>query len=753
MRRGKKGDPLRHVNARVGRWERPGIAAERHRSSERGQVLVLFALLLPLFLTLGSIVVSVGNWYVHKRHLQMQVDSAAFAAGTQFTGCFADGAAANTAIRAGALGYAGDRNRDATTTNLQVQESADVHVVLNSERYWEDGDPVDDPTLSATLDNSIVVPGDLMPPPSDPSDPCETRFLDVKGTDHDVPDVWPWLPFSPDAKAKARVEIHKVKAISGMLPFAVPEIEPGAVAAIFVDENAPGGSEILNALEISQTPPPPSSPLAKFNVYDGLVGGISVSSRDDIGVIVLVANQHTPNPNLGGTSLAAICTQSGVRCYSGAGQQSGLAMIHGYSSGAAPAVREVHLSGCADIVNGENLSAPYFSLVGDCAVVVSAQIDFGGAVNPQARLHTSPSCGGSSEALTSSDGVTWIGGTTLPDPSAATGPFHLSISWKTGGGGGGFTCFAGGPVARPYVANAKAGPVEYLALTATNGLGTPVPNAYSISKEPTAQPYTFMVTVGLRPPLRQSTLNDEAVLIRFASEDDPSLTQSIDCDIDSYSYPEPYGSMPGGKDAAEIAHGCVTPYAVSETLDCSEYGNGDLPPDPSPALEDATDCAQSKNGQVSSLRHGLAARFESPCTPNNWPDPPITPEKIDALFEDFGTDPRLVTLIVTEWGAFAGTGSTIVPIKYFAGFYVTGWDVSNTTAGCYGPGLQTGSPWNDPHPIHGSSYLTKQNKQHLDDGDVWGYFVTPVIPAPAGTSSEELCAFDELGTCIAVLVE
>jgi hypothetical protein len=66
---------------------------------------------------------------------------------------------------------------------------------------------------------------------------------------------------------------------------------------------------------------------------------------------------------------------------------------------------------------------------------------------------------------------------------------------------------------------------------------------------------------------------------------------------------------------------------------------------------------------------------------------------------------------------------------------------------------EVNSPWNDPHPIYGSSYLSRQNKLHLDDGDVWGYFVTPVIPAPAGTSSGELCDFDALGTCIAVLVE
>lgn len=697
-------------------------------------MLVLFALLLPLFLGVGSVVISVGNWYVHKRHLQTQVDSAAFAAGTQFTGCFAGSAAANVAIRGEALAFAGDVNRAPETTNVQVQEPEDVHVVLNGARYWRSGDPVDDAGLSATLDNTITYPGDPAPPPSDPSDPCETRFLDVKGTDLDAPDLWPWLTFAPDPKTHARVEIRKVRALGGMLPFAVPEVEPGAVGVILTDEDAADGNEVLAATEISRNTSPPTS-ISKFNVFDGMVGGIELSSRDNVSVVILVSKLTNPDPDLSGPSVAAICGRPGVRCYSAGSKQGGLALIHGYSTGSVlPAVRRVDVSGCNDTVN---LSGPYFTKTGDCIIAVNAEIDFGSATNPQARLHGNAGCNGSGTSMTQS-GTTWTAGTTLPEPSATTGQVSFSISWKAGSGG--FTCFSGGTVARPYVANGKSGPVDYLSLQAYDKDGVLMPNAYSLPKEPTMQPFTFMVTVGLRPPLRQSSLNDEAILIRFATEDDPSLTQSIDCDVDSYSYPPPYNSMP--KDAAEIAHGCVTPYAVNPTLDCSQYSLGDLPPDPAPELEEATDCAQSKNGQVSSLRQGISARFENPCTPNLWPDPPITEQEIQTLVDNFGTDPRMVTLVVTEFGAFAGTGSTIVPIKYFAGFYVTGWDYSNHTPGCSD---------NDPHPIYGTAY--KQNKPHLDDGDLWGYFITPVIPAPAGSASDDLCAFDALGTCIAVLVE
>ena len=120
--------------------------AGRCCARERGQAMVLFAIVLPLILAFGSVVISVGNWYVHKRHLQTQVDAAAFAGATKFVGCsfqFGDPVTANAAIKATALAYAGDTNRvptPADTFNLQEQEPEDVHVVLNSARYWAPGD-------------------------------------------------------------------------------------------------------------------------------------------------------------------------------------------------------------------------------------------------------------------------------------------------------------------------------------------------------------------------------------------------------------------------------------------------------------------------------------------------------------------------------------------------------------------------------------------------------------------------------------
>ena len=63
------------------------VSGRRLRAArESGQVVVLFGLLLPMILAMGAVVMDIGNWYVHKRHLQTQVDAAALAAAPSFTG-------------------------------------------------------------------------------------------------------------------------------------------------------------------------------------------------------------------------------------------------------------------------------------------------------------------------------------------------------------------------------------------------------------------------------------------------------------------------------------------------------------------------------------------------------------------------------------------------------------------------------------------------------------------------------------------
>ena len=86
-------------------------AAHGLAGNERGAIAVLFAVLTPAFLFLFLLVVDVGNWYVHKRHLQMSADAAALAGGAYFGNCFSSdptvAGGADDAIRNAAMTYAG----------------------------------------------------------------------------------------------------------------------------------------------------------------------------------------------------------------------------------------------------------------------------------------------------------------------------------------------------------------------------------------------------------------------------------------------------------------------------------------------------------------------------------------------------------------------------------------------------------------------------------------------------------------------
>ena len=191
--------------------------------------------------------------------------------------------------------------------------------------------------------------------PVTPGDPCSTKTLDVKATDHDVPLLTDLIPIRPDAKSKARVEIRQVVEQSGMLPWAVPEVDPAAVVALFVNEDSGNvvAAQRLAKRDVASLPflewstSPPGDPFG--------VSKVDLQS-ENTGVIVLVSKTD-PMPSVGG-SLSQICSQSPglVKCYAGSGNQDGLTFIHGWSDAngtpAAPVIRDVSVLNvdCEDLL-------------------------------------------------------------------------------------------------------------------------------------------------------------------------------------------------------------------------------------------------------------------------------------------------------------------------------------------------------------------------------------------------------------------
>jgi hypothetical protein len=722
-----------------------------HPRSQDGQTLVLFAVLLPLILLIAVLSVDVGNWWVHKKRLQTQVDAAALAAGPLFLECFRQEASvADSMIASEALKYAGDWRRDNSTLNLQVQEPADVFVALNSSQYWERADGTDPSSPAPGYGLDYTANGDdPSTPETESGHPCDARFLDVLATDDRVAPLWGLIPgvrddvLTPSPKAHAKVEIDKVRGLSGMLPWAIPEINPKAVAVLLVDEEAPADAALTYpSISLTQVDPAPTgfgefgvwqttSPQVR-NIRDGAVG----DDRARIGVVVLVSEKL--NPSLDG-SLQSICTQDlvNVKCY-GYGTNptatSGLYYIHGHAGRAM--LKDVRLENLD--CGADNKSAPWFAQAGDCNVRFRAVIDFGVHGDP-----TGPPTHASVNNMTwgpcgdNPDLGCWTSRSfTLPEAGLQqAGRQDFSISWSKGTGPSRTTgTFEG--VAHPYVADKHSGPVEYIEINAG-------PNpADSVGFDNNS----FTVRVGLNRPLVQTPKLDPPILLRFKGG---SLSQTVNCDVDNIAYEPPFkdgwdlNSM--FKDAAEIAYGCVTQYNTQGPGPCpSEYDTvAELPPDTTTPNPVPT-CAEGRPGEASKLREGLEYRFESftaeeypdtwPCSPNNWPQTALDP------YPDPG-DPRYVILIVTDFGTFDENNERVVKVRRFAGFYVTGWD-----SGPAGHGRNTGdcADINDPHPLNLSA--------NRDNGDVWGYFVSFVESVRAEPSNER-CDFDELNVCVVGLVE
>jgi hypothetical protein len=176
------------------------------------------------------------------------------------------------------------------------------------------------------------------------------------------------------------------------------------------------------------------------------------------------------------------------------------------------------------------------------------------------------------------------------------------------------------------------------------------------------------------------------------------LSQSIDCDP----------NIPNFQD--EVKLGCAPRYVTDDdATTCPTPSN--LWKSPQPWFCAATQGGASP-GQVD---HGLNDRIQlgrTTCADDNaWPTYPLD-------------DRRIVSLFLTPFGSFSGSGNTTVPVTGFATFYITG----------YG---------GDPCP----------HATPTDSGDIVGHFINSVVSDPGATPSPKFCDINSLVPCIPVLVK
>jgi hypothetical protein len=606
-------------------------------ADERGGVLVMVALGLPVLLLFLVFVIDVGNWFVHKRHLQMQADAAAFAAAQDVRICPNDAAVADTVAR-----YSG------TVWNAQVGGTPDSRIFrrINSKTFH----------AQATTDKPQT-PDDTIEAP-----PCEAAMIDVKLTETDLPWLFPLVgSVVPFVNAQARVSFKRLDSTSGALPVGVPDVNPKSARAWFVNEST---GAVLG-----------STPLTKVGTSNGLAvwdnaGAalpVTFDSADvDVGVVVALG---------GGASTT--CGEPLVECYDAGAATlasgiptTGIVHVRGWSaagSGAqpgAPILRDATLLAgtCAD---------PYFSSADTtCQFGVRARVDFGPA-DPIAAVgaQVTATVAGTTYSLAydaASD--SWSVDSAIPlAPNA--GPVNVTLDWEeTVGTWNGNTCRAGGGnkctgsfgvVQRAFSATEqRSGPIE-VAQVYEDGFQW----ANSVERCSSAQTsctHDLVVRIGIRGSLQNAAdVNDPIVALRVQG----NQNQSLDCDPD----------LPNLSD--ELAQGCAPTYTRNTGTPCPSPNMSGVPqPWPCVALQTGNATGQVARGLNERI---LGDPMATTCTsPNNWSDfPDLDPG-----------DPRLIQVFLTPYGAFSGTGSTTVPVIDFATFYVTGWTGPGKGNPCQGQG-------------------------------------------------------------------
>jgi Flp pilus assembly protein TadG len=658
-------------------------------AAESGGVLVMVALWLPLLVLMLTFVIDVANWFEHKRHLQMQADAAALAAARDFRiPCD------NAPIQAAAAAYAGD------TYNAQIGGTPAGRVFrrINSKTFYNQ---------PASPDDTVEAP------------PCQAAMVDVKLTEVDVP----WLigalgaavPAVKRINARARVAINQLETTNGALPLGVPDTNPKAARAYFINEDT--GATIGS---IALTKVGTSNGLA---VWDNAAAPLPVTFASDavrVGVVVALS---------GGTSTT--CGQPLVTCYdAGVATQAngmpskGILYIRGWSNagthlqsaGNDPILRQ------AQLVTG-TCSDPYFSApTTSCTVGLQARADFGtvGGVDQTTVVGATltATVGGQSYPLTYNT-TTKVWATQLTIPVAANaGPLPVTVDWaETKGTWKGNTCKTGngnkcagsfGVVQRAFGASdPRSGPIKAMTVS-ENGVQW-ANSLERCSSVQTSCTHNLVVRIGVKGSLGNATsVNDPVVALRVIGG---SQNQSLDCD--------PNISQLKG----ELSSGCGPTYGINRGTAC--------PSSPSSLWSTAQPwhCVALQTGSATNqVPAGMNLRIlgsEKPnsCTaPNHWSQYPNLP----------ADDPRFLEVFLTPFGSFSGSGTNTVPVTDFARFYITGWTAS-------GGGFANPCQGNGDDPVPNN-----------DPGTIVGHFVKYIANVSSGTGTTP-CDLSAFGSCVGVL--
>jgi hypothetical protein len=666
--------------------------------SERGAVLVMFALFAPVALLLAAFAIDTGNWFLHKRQLQVRADAGVLAAAQEFQPCLNTNANANISATAGQYGGAASVTTPSgpITSNTPLyneppgaeaekqRRRTHTHELINSKTYYEQSSPVDS-TAEA-------------------KPPCEALMVDVKMTETSLP--WYWRAFSsvPYINAHARVEILQETTATKVEPLAVAEPAPVAAAAYFVDED--NNKAVLKKVTLTNLGPNSEG----LDVWSNPSAPLELAiNHPHIDVVIALSG------NKGDTT----CGDPNVECFGrkSANEKASLAsaepILHvaGYSKAGSgtltvPLGREVTLSNPAP----NTCTDGYFSnSAAACTFTVSAKVDYGNANTKGVTV--TPIVGGKVSATPLTFNTTlglWTGGATLPVGSGSN-EVSLLVKCKAEATS---PCPAKATEAtiknvhRIYAASsARADSIKGAWISEVGGLAQDA-NSYEVCEAQNSNSCTHKLVV---------TVDVGGSLANAAGFADP---------LHQLKFEGNHGVIVGcppttaGEAASEyrdhLKNGCPGSYAINTT-------------DPNcTSNTEPFDCLKvGINGKKTGALKGIEERIEGKpgmqfyCA-NNWKDNnnggvPVIPKD----------DSRIIEVFVMPYGSVNEEGQALlasgrVPIQDFAAFYVTGFP---------GDGCKS-------DPVTGNA-------------EVVGHFIKYISTVNSGGGQK--CVLNSLGQCAAVL--
>lgn len=758
-----------------------GLLARLRR--EDGATMIFVATALPAFVAFGIFVIDVGNWWVHKRHLQIQADAAALAGAREFT----FPACSDQKVVEEAVDYSGgvlvdpDNNYagfDDTPLehNYQLAASArpqgpteGIHTQVNTPDPWDraNAPPIDE-------DLASMAPGSRRP--------CSAGFLDVKMTETDIGGRFSplrflhTLGFVDYIDARARVELKALENASGLLPLGVEDVNPNRVHVWLYDEDT---GKLLAEAELNRRDPEDG-----LLMYDnGVAGGGSPMvvdfRRETIDGADVTKQRVGVKVALSGSD-SVTCGESLVLCYGTSAD--GLTRLRGHRAGEG-----LTAASCSDGVDND-LDGKVDGTDEECRGVRLGEVIFlKDAADCAANAYGAHDNGYHSTTCTAVDlkadvrGFDGTNAATLKRKVTATitssaGSDDVDLAWNAASGrweatGGeqvplnleagthrvdlkweqtqpNTTLDMGGPTPATCTANKQSNPCKgtfanaHKALSGGRAISGPIKelrldvegitNVNNVPRCPANQtcPRAVVVRLGLAGRLALSDPDDPPVALRVTGEGFYThSTQQLDCD-------------PGyAQTQDELAYGCRPGYTINKGTPCLAPAALFASPNPPP-----WDCAQTKPGTMNSITKGVNERIL--CAPvnsadncSNFGNPKActNPNRYPGYAEG---DPRIVTLFLVPFGSFAANGTYTVPVVDFAFFYITGW---------YGKGQGNENPCVSP-PAGTTPDEFSPLAEPPDQGAISGYFIKYVAPNTGGSGTAP-CDTSTIGGCVAVMTK